>query len=235
MAERDGHGGGRARERSCAVTRAVKSPHELLRFVVGPDGTLTPDIKCRLPGRGVWVTCSRATLEEAIRRKAFSRSLKTELRVPDGLADLVDRLLATDARQALSLANKAGLVVAGFAKVEAALGKGRVAALVSASDGSEEGRRKLRQAAARTALDIPAITHFSSGDLDLALGRENAIHAALLAGPASDAFLARCARLAAFRLGASGEAGPGAERGSASTGPSALDMMDLRRPNDRND
>jgi predicted RNA-binding protein YlxR (DUF448 family) len=223
MAEREDIGGGRARERSCAVTRAVKAPHELIRFVVGPDGTLTPDIKGKLPGRGAWVTCSRTVLDEAIRRKAFARSLKVDLRVPDGLADLVDRLLAADARQSLSLANKAGLVVTGFAKVEAALGKGRVAAMVSASDGSEDGRRKLRQAASRAGLDVPAITHLSGGDLDLALGRENAIHAALLAGPASDAFLARCARLAAFRLGASGEAGPGAETNSASTGPFVLE------------
>jgi uncharacterized protein len=223
MVERDDNDGGRARERSCAVTRAVRPAHQLIRFVVGPDGTLTPDIKGKLPGRGVWVTCDRKMLEEAIRRKAFARSLKAELRVPDRLADLVDRLLATDARQSLSLANKAGLVVMGFAKVEAALGKGRVTALVSASDGSEDGRRKLRQAAARWGLDVPAITHFSGGDLDLALGRENAIHAALLAGPASDAFLARCARLAEYRLGAPGKAGPDVESASASTGPFALE------------
>jgi uncharacterized protein len=223
MADERDQDGGRARERSCAVTRAVRPAHELIRFVVGPDGTLTPDIKAKLPGRGVWVTCSRKTLEEAIRRKAFARSLKAELRVPDGLADLVDKLLAADARQSLSLANKAGLVVTGFVKVEAALGKGRVAALVSASDGSEDGRRKLRQAAVRAGLDTPTITHFPGSELDLALGRENAIHAALLAGPASDAFLARCARLADFRLGAPGEAGPDVERSSASTGPFALE------------
>lgn len=219
----DGKREGESPERLCAVTRAARPQSELIRFVVDPEGRIVPDLARKLPGRGVWVTCDRKVLDEAIRRKAFARSLKAELRVPDGLADLVDRLLATDARQSLSLANKAGLVVSGFAKVEAALGKGRVAALVSASDGSDDGRRKLRQAAVRAGLDLPAITHFPGVDLDLALGRENAIHAALLAGPASDAFLARCARLAVFRLGAPGEAGPDVESASASTGPSVLE------------
>jgi hypothetical protein len=138
---------------------------------------------------------------------------------------MVDRLLHADARQALSLANKAGVVVTGFAKVEAALTRGGVAALVSASDGSEDARRKLLQAARRAAGSgdpPPLVTHFPGRDLDLALGRENAIHAALLAGSACDAFLARCARLAEYRSGAPGEARPDGGADPSSTGHFAL-------------
>lgn len=222
-------------ERMCVVTRAVGSAADLIRFVAGPDGTITPDIKAKLPGRGVWVTCRRSVLEEAIRRKAFARALKTAVVVPDDLPGLVDSLMLTDARQSLSLANKAGLVITGFAKTEAALASGRTAALIAAADGAEDGRRKLRQAATRAAPDAPPIrvvTLFHGRDLDLALGRENAIHAALLAGSAGDAFLTRCTRLENFRLSAPGETGPDAGEHSASTGRFALDQADIRTQDD---
>jgi hypothetical protein len=226
MAMGAGSGDGeRERERMCAVTRVAGPPAALIRFVRGPDGILVPDIKAKLPGRGAWIACRRPILDEAIRRKAFARSLKTEVAMPADLPDLVDRLLSVDARQSLSLANKAGLVVTGFAKVEAALARGGVAALVSASDGAEDSRRKLAQAARRAAENgapPPHVALLAGSDLDLALGRENAIHAALLAGPASDAFLARCARLAEFRSGAPVEARPDADPTSVSTGPFAL-------------
>jgi ribosomal protein L30E len=145
--------------------------------------------------------------------------------VPDGLADLIDGLLAADARQSLSLANKAGLVVMGFAKVEATVAAGRAVAIVSASDGGEDGKRKLRQAARRGGGRgaPPLISPFPGRELDLALGRENAIHAALLAGPASNAFLARRLRLDAFRLGGFSEVRPDAGEIPASTGRFALE------------
>jgi uncharacterized protein len=213
-------------ERTCIVSRAARPIGELIRFVVSPDGVLTPDIKGKLPGRGVWVSCERSVLEDAIRRKAFARGLKQPVVVPDGLADLVDTLLAADARQSLSFANKAGLVITGFAKVESVANAGRAAVLVSASDGGEDGKRKLRQAARRGSAHgaVPiVISPLAGHELDLALGRENAIHAALLAGPASDAFLTRCLRLEKFRHGVLGEVRPDAEEHSASTGPFALD------------
>lgn len=226
---------GRGQERMCVVTRAAGPPASLIRFAASPDGVLTPDIKGKLPGRGVWVSCNRNVLGEAIRRKAFARALKAQVIVPDGLPDLVDMLLLTDARQSLSLANKAGLVIMGFSKVDALVSSGRAAALVSAADGSADGRRKLRQTATRVAAGggmIPMITLFHGHDLDLALGRENAIHAALLAGPASSAFLARCARLDMFRLDAPGAEGPDVVVDPASTGPFALENADNRTQDD---
>jgi uncharacterized protein len=213
-------------ERTCVATRSVRPIGELIRFAVSPDGVLTPDIKGKLPGRGVWTTCARSAVEEAIKRKAFARGLKQPVTVPEGLADLIEQLLAADARQSLSLAKKAGLVITGFAKVESAVGAGKAVAIVSASDGGEDGKRKLRQAARRAAgerMAAPLISPFSGRELDLALGRENAIHAALLAGAASDAFLARRLRLESFRLGGFNEVRPDAGEIPASTGPFALE------------
>jgi predicted RNA-binding protein YlxR (DUF448 family) len=213
-------------ERTCVATRVVRPIAELIRFAVGPGDVLTPDIRAKLPGRGVWVTCSRPVLEEAIRRNAFARSLKRPVVAPEGMGDLVERLLTDDARQFLALANKAGLVVSGFAKVEAALASGKAVAVVSASDAAEDGKRKLRQAARRHAGDAApprAVSPLPGREMDLALARENAIHAALLAGQASDAFLARCARLEQFRAGEPRGTRPDADGNSASTGPFALD------------
>jgi predicted RNA-binding protein YlxR (DUF448 family) len=195
-------------ERSCALTRRPRSPDDLLRFVAAPDGTLVPDIRRKLPGRGVWLSLGAATLAEAVRRKVFERALKTKVAVPDGLADQVAVLLAADARQALAMANKAGLVATGFAKVEAAVGSGRIAAVIAASDGAEDGRRKIGQALRRAAAEreadggrthgVPVVDAFTSSELELALGRQHVIHAALAPGPATEAFLARWRRLVRY-------------------------------------
>jgi len=212
--------------RTCVATREALPIERLIRFVPDANGILTPDIRARLPGRGAWVTGTRAALEEAIRRKAFARSLKAPVATPPGLPDQVEALLRDDARQSLAMANKAGLVVAGFGKVETAIGRGHVAALIVASDGGDDGRRKMAQAVRRAygAADaIPVIATFSSSELDLALGRENVIHAALLAGAACDAFVKRRRRLEIFRGGGLNEEGPDAGIDPASTGPLLLD------------
>jgi predicted RNA-binding protein YlxR (DUF448 family) len=212
--------------RTCVATRQVLPVEQLLRFVIDPDGRLVPDIRARLPGRGVWVTCERSAVEDAVRKRSFVRSLKKPVEVPGHLAGMVDALLAADARQSLAMANKAGLVITGFAKVEGLIGKGKAVALVWASDGAEDGRRKMTQAIRRnqTGRDpIPVFSPFPGHEMDLALGRENAIHAALMAGAATDAFVKRCQRLDRFRQNISQEIGPDAEDKSASTGPLVLD------------
>jgi predicted RNA-binding protein YlxR (DUF448 family) len=190
-------------DRMCIVTRARLSPDELIRFVADPDGEIVPDLKRRLPGRGVWVTATIELVGEAVKRQAFARGLKTTVRAPADLAVRVDRLLEQDALQSLAMANKAGLVVAGAAKVVAAIETGAIAGLVEANDGGADGARKLYQALTRrfgaAASKVPRIELFASSQLDLALGRTNVIHAALETGKASEAFLARCRRLAAYR------------------------------------
>jgi len=196
-------------ERSCVVTRAVKAPDDLIRFVAGPDGVLVPDLRRKLPGRGVWASLSRRTVAEAIKRKAFERSLKAKVAVPADLPDMVDALMYRDALQALAMANKAGLVTAGFAKVEAQIESGRCLAVIAASDGAEDGKRKIGQAARRLAAareaeglkprELPVVAIFAAADLELALGRAHVIHAALAPGPAAEGVLSRWRRLVRYR------------------------------------
>ncbi|MDE2362284.1 MAG: RNA-binding protein [Hyphomicrobiales bacterium] len=190
--------------RTCVATRAELPPDEMIRFVLAPDGTVTPDLRRKLPGRGVWVTATAQAVAAAAKKNAFARSFKTPARVPDGLADRIEELMARDCLQALALANKAGLVTTGFAKVEAQVEKGEVVALLHAADGGADGKRKLGQALRRRFGGAPPIEleAFGSAQMDLALGRSNVIHAALRSGPASAALIERCARLRKYRAGA---------------------------------
>lgn len=130
-------------ERTCALTRRALTPEDGLRFVASPDGTITPDLARRLPGRGVWLSLNRSVVTEAARKGAFQRSLKRPVTVPEGMADLVEQLLVRRAVEALSLANKAGLVTTGFTKVEIAVQRGACAFLLHASDAAADGVEKL--------------------------------------------------------------------------------------------
>jgi predicted RNA-binding protein YlxR (DUF448 family) len=191
-------------ERSCVVTRQAKHPDALLRFVLGPEGAIVPDIKRKLPGRGVWVGLSRDLVAQAVKKQVFSRALKEKALASADLPDLVETLLRRDALQALSIANKAGLVTTGFAKVEAAIGSGAVFALIHASDGKADGKRKLGQALRRQfgPDSRPEIGIFTVDELDAALGRGNVVHAALGPGHAAKVFLASSHRFALYRGGA---------------------------------
>ena len=205
------------------MTRVALPPDQLIRFVLSPQGVVTPDIRRTLPGRGVWVTASRARVAEASRRNAFARAFKREVTTPTHLADDVGVLLRKDALQALSLANKAGAVTSGFEKTRAALEGGTVVALIEASDGSPEGRKKLvgilprikrspdNSTAEAYIGEFAVIESFTSPELDLALGRSHVIHAALLRAPAGGFALTRCLRLHRFEL-VEKHASGGAER-----------------------
>jgi hypothetical protein len=190
-------------ERLCIVTREVRPVADMVRFVVGPDGEVVPDLKRRLPGRGVWVTASRAAVAEAVNRRAFARGFRTEVRVAPDLAGLVERLLERSVLDALGIVRKAGRVAVGFARVERALATEVVVALLHAADAGREGTRKIAAAARRRlgekAGGLTVVDAFTAAQLDLALGRPNVVHAALLAGPASDGFLARYRSLERFR------------------------------------
>ncbi len=194
-----------APERTCAVSRTVLSPDVLIRFVRGPDGQIAPDLARRLPGRGVWVECSRTRVETAVKSSVFAKALKQQVSVPPDLAERVDRLLLRRAMDALSLANKAGLVVAGFAKVDTAVAAGHCQMLVHAADAAADGAgkltRKLRavwQAQGNT--DEPVILDtLTSADLSLAMGRANVVHAALTKGGAAANFLRDAERLQRYR------------------------------------
>lgn len=196
--------------RMCAVTRAVRPIGELIRFVVSPQGEVIADLKRKLPGRGLWVSASRQAVAEAVRRNQFSRGFKRDVRATATLAADTEALMVRGVIEALAMAAKAGQVVSGFSKVEGALqqGKGQnpVSALIHASDGAADGIRKLdailRQNAGNRdeSREFPVVTALTSEQLDLALGRSNVIHAAVLAGPASKTFLSRSQILVRYRM-----------------------------------
>jgi predicted RNA-binding protein YlxR (DUF448 family) len=190
-------------ERTCIVTGAKGPPEAMLHFAISPDGEVVPDLRRKLPGRGVWIRLSRLAVAQAVRKQAFSRGFREKAVAPPDLAERVDRLIERDALQFLSIVNKSGLVVTGAAKVEAAIKGGDVVALLHASDGAADGVAKLERLAngcfGPRAGQVARINLFASSQLDLALGRTNVIHAALGAGEASAAFLSRVRRLADYR------------------------------------
>jgi predicted RNA-binding protein YlxR (DUF448 family) len=200
--------------RMCAVTRQVRPIGELIRFVVSPQGEVVPDLKRKLPGRGLWISASRQAVAEAARRNQFSKGFKRELRGTPALAANTEALLVRSAIEALAMAAKAGQVVSGFSKVEGALeqrqARVQVLALIHACNGAADGIRKLdAQSAALVrsntennaeSREIPVVTALTSEQLDLALGRSNVIHAALLVGPASKTFLSRSHILVRYRM-----------------------------------
>jgi predicted RNA-binding protein YlxR (DUF448 family) len=196
--------------RMCAVTREVRPIGELIRFVVAPSGEVVPDLKRKLPGRGLWVSASREAVAEAVRRHQFSKGFKREVRVSPTLPADTEALLARSAIDALAMAAKAGQVVCGFGKVEDALksrqAQSSVQALIHASNGAGDGIRKLDALLGQNAgingesHQIPVVTALTSEQLDLALGRSNVVHAALLAGPASQTFLSRSQILVRYRM-----------------------------------
>ena len=203
-------------ERTCIVTGTKDVPEAMLRFALAPDGSVVPDIRRKLPGRGVWTRLSFEAVSRAAAKQAFSRAFRAKAAAPASLAEMVDALLERDALQSLSIANKAGLVVAGAFKVDSAIEAGGVAALIQASDGAADGAAKRAQTARAKlgpeADDVARVDLFASRQLDLALGRANVIHAALKHGAASSAFLARVDRLRRYRHRET-DAATGTERG----------------------
>ncbi|HUV32659.1 MAG TPA: RNA-binding protein [Devosiaceae bacterium] len=185
--------------RQCCVTRRSLPADELVRFALGPDGTLAPDVDARAPGRGAWVSLDAATVSRAVSGGAFARALKAPVTVPPDLAEQTRVHLENRLAGALGMARKAGQLVVGATRVEAALRAGEAVALITASDARPDGRRKL--VAAGRAAGLGGVAHIealSSARLGLALGGENVIHAALTAGAAAQSALAKHQRLARY-------------------------------------
>jgi len=161
------------KERLCLVTRDVRPVAEMVRFVVGPQGTVVPDIEGRLPGKGLWVTADRGLIETAAKKGRFKAAGGT---APATLADDVAVLLRERVLSLIGLSRRTGDLVAGFDALERAAGKGEsFAFLVEATDGSPDGKRKLRG-------KLPSIAVYEIFDraaLSQATGRENTTHLGL--------------------------------------------------------
>jgi uncharacterized protein len=190
-----------ASERTCIVTKTKAGPDAMIRFVLGPDAEVVADLRHKLPGRGVWVSAQADAVAAAVERKAFARGFKAQVKVSASLPGEIEVLLSEMCLQALSLAKKAGQVVTGFFKAEAAIKAGGAIGLIHASDGGADGSRKLSQALRRRfgGQQKAEIKLFTSLQLSLALGNTNVIHAALTEGAASEAFLSHCRRLERYR------------------------------------
>jgi predicted RNA-binding protein YlxR (DUF448 family) len=182
-------------ERKCIATGEVGPTDLMIRFVVGPNNQIVPDIRGKLPGRGIWVSADKTALENAITKKLFSRSAKAQVNVPDDLFDQVDQGLARRVSDILSLARKAGQAVTGYEKVKGLLETERARVLLQASDGSERGKSKLRSPPGKDVF----IGCMTAQELGLAFGRESVIHGALTAGGLSKQIIVEAKRLKGLR------------------------------------
>ncbi|NVJ98749.1 MAG: DUF448 domain-containing protein [Alphaproteobacteria bacterium] len=174
------------RERRCILKMESGPEDTLVRLAMSPDGTLVPDVAARLPGRGLWISADgklvRSAIESGQLAKAASRSLKASVpknAVPEDLDAQIDRLLVRRCLDRMGLEQRAGHLVTGFDKIKAALskkGSGLPSLLVSATDGAEDGRRKIKAA---VGADVPEAVLFDREALSKALGRENVVHVLL--------------------------------------------------------
>ncbi|HTJ65315.1 MAG TPA: RNA-binding protein [Alphaproteobacteria bacterium] len=182
--------------RRCIATGESLDPACMIRFVVGPEDRLVPDIAGKLPGRGIWVSAKRKALATAIQKRLFTRAARRPVTVDPDLAELVERLVERQCLDTIGLARRAGVAVAGFDKVEAMLRKGPVGVLIAAADGAADGRDKL----ARLAQNAPVVALFPAAALAEAMGREGiVVHAAIARGKLAQRLLAASDRLAGLR------------------------------------
>ena len=186
------------RERRDIVTGEVMDEARLIRFVAGPDGVVVPDLARKLPGRGLWVAADRASIDTAAKKSLFARAAKAKVSAPAGLADQVEILLKRRLLAGLGLAKRAGDLTSGFEKVASVITAGKAAWLIEASDGAADGRRKLWDKTRKLPKPTPVFGVFSAEELGLALGGENVIHTAFLAGRAADRWAQDAYRLSGF-------------------------------------
>ena len=181
-------------ERRCIVTGDVQPKAGLVRFVLGPDGMIYPDVAGKLPGRGIWVTSERGVIETAMKKGLFARAAKRAAKTPENLVELVELALASRVVELISLERKAGKAVVGFEKVKGWLAEGRAKVLLQASDGSDRGKGKLWTPEGGRWFGC-----LTSQELGLAFGRDRAIHGALAAGGLTRRVIEDASRLAGVR------------------------------------
>ena len=171
--------------RTCIATGERTTPERLIRFVVGPDGEVVPDLARRLPGRGIWVGAERPTVERAIAKNLFARAARSSVRIPADLADRVERLLLERVLADLGRARRAGRAVAGFVKVEQLIASGKAGLLLVADEAEGDGLRKLAESR------LPLLRLGDATALGGIFGRERTVYAAVARDDAAGAFIQR--------------------------------------------
>ncbi|WP_086463742.1 RNA-binding protein [Oceanibaculum nanhaiense] len=201
----------RATSRRCIATGEVLPKKRLIRFVVGPDNMLVPDLEERLPGRGLWVSADRAALDRAAAKGLFSRAARATVRIPDGLTDRVEALLAQRLVRQIGLARRAGKAVAGYEKVRSWLQNGTAVVLLAAVDGAEDGRGKLRALAG----GLPVLEVLRVDEMGEVFGRDRAVHIAIARGGLAERILTESSRLVGLRRFDLAKPSPGTTMGTA--------------------
>jgi predicted RNA-binding protein YlxR (DUF448 family) len=198
-------------ERRCIASGEVRPKEALLRFVVGPDGGVVPDLAERLPGRGLWVSADAAALNKAVAKNLFAKAARRKVDLPEDLESRVEALLRQRVLELLSLARRAGELVAGHDKVRARLEAGGAALLIQAEDGAAESCDRLARLArgVRPGIDIYRV--LPAVELGAALGREQAVHVAVDPGGLAERLNRELARFMALR----GERPAAVETGAA--------------------
>lgn len=190
--------------RRCIVTRQALEKPAMIRFVLDPDGHVVPDLKEKLPGRGLWVTADREVLAQAAAKNAFAKAARQSAKVPADLVERVAELAKREVAELIGLARKSGQLRAGFEKVQIALQGGRVRVLIAAKDGAEDGRGKLARLASSVASvsgrsGVEICAPLTAAELAQALGREHAVHAAIAESGIAERIIVACRRLAGLR------------------------------------
>lgn len=171
----------------------------MLRLVIGPDDLLYPDIAAKLPGRGIWISADRASVDLASKKGLFNKSAGRAIKVPDDLSDQFERLLEARALSLLGLARRGGDVALGYDAVRLALKAARPAWRIEANDGAEDGRGKLDRLAKGAWGEVPVVACFSAETMGEALGRGTVVHASLAKSAHSRAFGDTIGKLSGFR------------------------------------
>ena len=191
-------------ERRCLASGETRDPAHMVRFVLDPDGVVTPDIQGKLPGRGVWVSSDRKSLEKVVALKSFARGFKGKAKVEGGLVDLTERLLARRILGLITMARKAGVMAMGFDQVQSMAREAAIAFRIEASDGSKDGRSKIRTLAKamNREQDLPdpiVLGCFTAAQIGQALARESIVHAAIKPSKLAKTMKLDVARLSGFR------------------------------------
>jgi predicted RNA-binding protein YlxR (DUF448 family) len=190
-----------APERRCIVTRESAPRGGLVRFVLGPEAAVVPDLAETLPGRGVWVSADRAALEKARAKTMFAHAFRAPAKAPADLAERVERLLAERCIALIGFARRAGCIVFGRDPVRAAVAAGELALLLAASDSDGRDAAELR-----SRFDGDRFAVLTAAEIGAALGRAGIVHLGLKPGRLAEALARELRRLAGFRAGEPSEA-----------------------------
>jgi len=183
--------------RRCIVTREPQTKDGLIRFVVAPDGVLTPDLAEVLPGRGLWITASREAINTACAKKLFGRAARRAVTVPDDLVERLEHMLAERCIALLGLLNRAGQLSAGMMRVREWLRADKAAILMTAAESDGRDAAELR----RVARGVQTVDVLKGVELGRAVGRDHIVHMAATPGRLAQSLIRETGRLAGLRDG----------------------------------